>query len=126
MLAYRDGARIHAGTRPSNPQFETAEAQLRFLCDAGFTTSDAAFALLTLSNYTVGSVLEEQASGQQASEKQTSKADATDHEAVAAEEASRPPPLLAEVLADKTDFETVFEYGLSAIIDGFGIKLNEI
>nr|UGK56897.1 Tn1721 family tetracycline repressor protein class A [Escherichia coli] len=36
LLAYRDGARIHAGTRPGAPQMETADAQLRFLCEAGF------------------------------------------------------------------------------------------
>ncbi len=30
LLAYRDGARIHAGTRPGAPQMETADAQLRF------------------------------------------------------------------------------------------------
>ena len=29
LLAYRDGARIHAGTRPGAPQMETADAQLR-------------------------------------------------------------------------------------------------
>ncbi|WP_272502218.1 MULTISPECIES: TetR/AcrR family transcriptional regulator C-terminal domain-containing protein [Ensifer] len=29
LLAYRDGARIHAGTRPSAPQLGAAEAQLR-------------------------------------------------------------------------------------------------
>lgn len=46
LLAYRDGARIHAGTRPSGSQLETAEAQLRFLCAAGFSTSDAAYALM--------------------------------------------------------------------------------
>ena len=29
LLAYRDGARIHAGTRPAAPQMEKADAQLR-------------------------------------------------------------------------------------------------
>ena len=41
LLAYRDGARIHAGTRPGAPQMETADAQLRFLCEAGFSAGDA-------------------------------------------------------------------------------------
>ncbi len=31
LLAYRDGARIHAGTRPGAPQMEVVDAQLRFL-----------------------------------------------------------------------------------------------
>ena len=29
LLAYRDGARIHAGTRPGAPQMEVVDAQLR-------------------------------------------------------------------------------------------------
>ncbi|EBK4059018.1 tetracycline resistance transcriptional repressor TetR(G), partial [Pseudomonas aeruginosa] len=31
LLSYRDGARIHAGTRPTEPNFGTAETQIRFL-----------------------------------------------------------------------------------------------
>ncbi|MDB6078868.1 MAG: TetR family transcriptional regulator, partial [Akkermansiaceae bacterium] len=34
LLAYRDGARIHAGTSPSAPQFGDIEAQLQLLCGA--------------------------------------------------------------------------------------------
>ncbi|BDY98895.1 hypothetical protein MUTS15_75520 (plasmid) [Escherichia coli] len=63
LLAYRDGARIHAGTRPGAPQMETADAQLRFLCEAGFSAGDAVNALMTISYFTVGAVLEEQAGG---------------------------------------------------------------
>ncbi len=36
LLAYRDGARIHAGTRPGAPQMETADAQLSLLLRGGF------------------------------------------------------------------------------------------
>jgi TetR/AcrR family tetracycline transcriptional repressor len=32
LLYYRDGARIHAGTRPTEPNFGAAETQIRFLC----------------------------------------------------------------------------------------------
>ena len=52
LLAYRDGARIHAGTRPGAPQMETADAQLRFLCEAGFSAGDAVNALMTISYFT--------------------------------------------------------------------------
>ncbi len=41
LLAYRDGARIHAGTRPTASQFGIAEAQIRFFCEAGFDPKDA-------------------------------------------------------------------------------------
>ena len=47
LLAYRDGARIHAGTRPAAPQMEKADAQLRFLCDAGFSAGDATYASMS-------------------------------------------------------------------------------
>ena len=57
LLAYRDGARIHAGTRPAAPQMEKTDAQLRFLCDAGFSAGDATYALMAISYFTVGAVL---------------------------------------------------------------------
>ncbi len=69
LLAYRDGARIHAGTRPGAPQMETADAQLRFLCEAGFSAGDAVNALMTISYFTVGAVLEEQAGDSDAGER---------------------------------------------------------
>src|SRR5574344_1378160 len=69
LLAYRDGARIHAGTRPAAPQMEKADAQLRFLCDAGFSAGDATYALMAISYFTVGAVLEQQASEADAEER---------------------------------------------------------
>src|ERR1043165_9665391 len=36
LLAFRDGARLHAGTRPGEAQRESIEARLRLLCAAGF------------------------------------------------------------------------------------------
>ncbi len=62
LLSYRDGARIHAGTRPTEPNFGTAETQIRFLCAAGFGPKHAVWALRAVSHYVVGSVLEQQAS----------------------------------------------------------------
>ena len=61
LLAYRDGARIHAGTRPDRPQAGAVEAQLRLLRDAGFAPDASVHALLAVSQYTVGAVLEQQA-----------------------------------------------------------------
>ncbi len=61
--------RIHAGTRPGAPQMETADAQLRFLCEAGFSAGDAVNALMTISYFTVGAVLEEQAGDSDAGER---------------------------------------------------------
>nr|ALG87297.1 Tetracycline resistance repressor [uncultured bacterium]AVE20492.1 Tetracycline resistance repressor [Pseudomonas aeruginosa] len=48
---------------------EKADAQLRFLCDAGFSAGDATYALMAISYFTVGAVLEQQASEADAEER---------------------------------------------------------
>ena len=58
LLAYRDGARVHAGTEPSEADLPGAEAQLRCLVDAGFPPSLAMHALIAIGNFVLGSVLE--------------------------------------------------------------------
>jgi TetR/AcrR family tetracycline transcriptional repressor len=61
LLAYRDGARIHAGTAPGADMVPRIDAQLRLLCGAGFAPADALRAMVAIGRYTVGWVLEEQA-----------------------------------------------------------------
>ncbi|QHD06947.1 TetR/AcrR family transcriptional regulator C-terminal domain-containing protein [Pseudomonas sp. R76] len=62
LLAHRDGARLHAGTRPHGTDLERLELKLAFLCRAaGLSYADARTGMLAASRYTVGSVLEEQA-----------------------------------------------------------------
>jgi TetR/AcrR family transcriptional regulator, tetracycline repressor protein len=61
LLRYRDGARVHAGTRPDASVHESLDVRARAMCDAGFTPDDAIRAFKTLSNYVVGAVMEEQA-----------------------------------------------------------------
>lgn len=100
LLAYRDGARIHAGTRPGAPQMETADAQLSLLCEAGFSAGDAVNALMTISYFTVGAVLEEQAGG-------------------TVEQAPLSPLLRAAIDAfDEAGPDAAFEQGLAVIVDG--------
>ncbi|WP_447920191.1 tetracycline resistance transcriptional repressor TetR [Achromobacter aegrifaciens] len=114
LLAYRDGARIHAGTRPSEPQFETVEAQLSFLCKEGFAPGDAAHALVAVSCYTVGAVLEQQA------------AETDGHDRRAGQPASPSPatPFLAAALQafDDAGPDAAFEYGLALLVDGLEKK----
>ncbi|PSS64502.1 TetR family transcriptional regulator [Ensifer sp. NM-2] len=108
LLAYRDGARIHAGTRPGAPQMETAEAQLRFLCEAGFSVGEAVYALMTISYFTVGAVLE-----QQAGDSDTGERGGT------IEQAPLPPMLRAAIDAlDEAGPDAAFEQGLAVIVDG--------
>lgn len=60
LLAYRDGARLHAGTRPRQGHFGAIEAQVTLLCNAGFSPEDAVALLMMLGRFVVGWVLEEQ------------------------------------------------------------------
>jgi TetR/AcrR family transcriptional regulator, tetracycline repressor protein len=112
LLAYRDGARIHAGTRPSAPQLGAAEAQLRFLCEAGFSVSDAVNALTTISYFTVGAVLE-----QQASEK-----DAGERDGVISSMAIHPLLRSAMDILDEAGPDVAFNHGLAVILDGLEKK----
>lgn len=113
LLAYRDGARIHAGTRPSEPQFETVETQLRFLCEEGFTPGDAAQALLTVSHYTVGAVIEQQ----------SDEADVDERPSPSASAAAATPFLTAAMRdIDNAGPDAAFEFGLGVIIDGLKEK----
>ncbi|WP_025140984.1 tetracycline resistance transcriptional repressor TetR [Achromobacter sp. DH1f] len=105
LLAYRDGARIHAGTRPAEPQYDRVQAQLTLLCDAGFTPLHAANALLVIGHYVVGSVMEQQAFDAAAPDRA---------------EPSSPPPALARAMKalDKQGPDATFEYGLAMMING--------
>lgn len=61
LLSRRDGARIHAGTRPAPAQQDGVEAQLAALHGIGLDVADAARVTLAISRFVVGWVLEEQA-----------------------------------------------------------------
>lgn len=107
LLSHRDGARIHAGTRPGNSHFASIEAQLQLLCSAGFSAPQAASALVTISHYVVGAALEQQA--------QNGVAMPTDRAA----------PLLAKAIKhiDQSGPDAAFEFGLAVIIDGLAATL---
>ncbi len=61
LLAYRDGARVHAGSRAEASDNDVAERQLEFLTAQGFDGRQVLKILVTLARFTVGFVLEEQA-----------------------------------------------------------------
>ncbi|WP_457426006.1 TetR/AcrR family transcriptional regulator C-terminal domain-containing protein [Roseateles sp. P5_E7] len=60
LLAYRDGARLHAGTRPGEAQRDSIEARLQLLCAAGFEPGPATLLMMSVGRFVVGWVLEEQ------------------------------------------------------------------
>ncbi|MBP0581076.1 tetracycline resistance transcriptional repressor TetR [Labrys sp. LIt4] len=114
LLSYRDGARIHAGTRPSGAETANAEAQLRCLTEAGFTMADTTYALMTISYFVVGSVMEQQ----------SAQADGVERDETRS--AAAVSPLLAEAMEtfDRDGSEAAFERGLSFIIAGMRERLQ--
>jgi TetR/AcrR family tetracycline transcriptional repressor len=61
LLMRRDGARLHAGSRPQGGDLSRALHKLQFLVSSGLSERDARLAMLTTGHFTVGSVLEQQA-----------------------------------------------------------------
>jgi len=116
LLAYRDGARIHAGTRPSAHHFEHIEAQIKILCEAGFTFLDASMVLVTLSHYVVGAVLEQQANIVTANHT-TQSSDTT---------LFAPSSYMGHLLQDlePAKEDLIFQFGLSAMIEGAAVRLQ--
>lgn len=99
LLAYRDGARLHAGTAPGPGDLAGIERKVAYLAGAGFTREQAGMALFAAGQYTLGCVLEEQARAAMA---EASKGEATD----------------ADAMAGAMDAEAAFEFGLGVIVDG--------
>lgn len=111
LLSHRDGARVHVGTRPQPHDFGEVEAELAYLTAAGFTASDAIRALISLSYYTVGWVLEEQAA---------TEAGRGPGQAPLTPDPQRYPLLAqAQPVMSQSDIEADYEYGLQALIAGF-------
>ena len=110
LLYYRDGARIHAGTRPTEPNFGIAETQIRFLCAAGFGPKRAVWALRAVSHYVVGSVLEQQASD--TDERISDRPDVSEQAL-----SSFLHDLFHELETDGMD--AAFNFGLDSLITGF-------
>lgn len=95
MLSYRDGARLLAGYRPTGPHGRVdPEAFFGPLRDAGFVMPDAAWAAITVFQFTFGFTMDEQAA------------------------MDRGPPL-----EKRLDPDEGFEFGLGTIIAGLRAHL---
>jgi TetR/AcrR family transcriptional regulator, tetracycline repressor protein len=61
LIAYRDGARVVAGNRPTERAMPQIEAFLKIWVDAGFPPDEALATILTFGDFVTGSALEYQA-----------------------------------------------------------------
>ena len=61
LLAYRDGARVVAGNRPTDSALPVIERYLKVWIDAGFSPQESIATLLSFGDFVVGSALEHQA-----------------------------------------------------------------
>jgi TetR/AcrR family transcriptional regulator, tetracycline repressor protein len=107
LLARRDGARVHAGTRPAPRRLPAIEAQVQALTAVGLSPADAARGALALSRYTLGWVIEEQA-GQGRSARKGVEASQTTFPALGA----------ARQVLDETDPDFDFDFGVRAMLRG--------
>lgn len=107
LLAYRDGAVLHAGTSPDPHLLPGLDRQLAALVAYGMTPDDALRTVLSISRYTIGWVLEEQAYAQRP-EPGTMVPDAV----------ATPTLARAQGVVDQLDRDADFDFGLRALITG--------
>ncbi len=108
LLAWRDGARVHAGTAVDPPHLDAIEAQLECLLAAGFHPGKALELQIAISRYVVGCVLEEQAD----------MAGSEDRAALDVAAASHPNLAKALALYRADGHDALFEAGLELLIGG--------
>lgn len=108
LLSYRDGAKVHLGTRPSSDQYDTVEMQLQFMVDNGFSLKCGLYAISAVGHFTLGSVLEQQEHIAALNDRQQIADDTM-------------PRLLKDALQimDQDDGTEAFLFGLEALINGF-------
>ncbi|APY89861.1 TetR family transcriptional regulator [Streptomyces alfalfae] len=115
LLGHRDGARVFAGTHATGANIlGYADTVVGLLREAGFADDDAARALYTVANFTVGHTLEEQAALHPGEERPADPGLLRD-----AVEAGAYPHLGATLPALASgDFDRLFEFGLGLLVDG--------
>lgn len=108
LLAWRDGARVHAGTEVDLSHLGAIEAQLECLYTAGFDSEKALALQIAISRYVVGCVLEEQADAAESRDRSALDAAAENH------------PNLAKALSvyRAKGHKALFEAGLELLIGG--------
>jgi TetR/AcrR family tetracycline transcriptional repressor len=116
LLAYRDGARLHAGTTPNTDEMNRVALKIDYLVRAGIPEQEAGMTLYSLGQFTLGCVLEEQA--------YLSRID-VGRENVQEAAAPSDPALRLTAVVEKPSGEMAFEFGLSLLIAGLVRKVED-
>ncbi|MEU6124272.1 TetR/AcrR family transcriptional regulator C-terminal domain-containing protein [Streptomyces sp. NPDC047123] len=116
LLRYRDGAKVFSGTHYTDLSYAAPmEAMLRALTAAGFAPAAAARAWFTAYSYTIGYVIEEQATGPGA------RGGAEGYDLAARAERLADYPLAAAAGEEMfRGHDRGFETGLAAVVAGIG------
>ena len=109
LLAYRDGARLHAGTTPGLNDINVIKPKIAYLMRAGFTEQEAGMALFATSQFTIGCVLEEQTQREEG---------AGSNAAPPSGETDISQRKNSDTTIGPIDPEVAFEFGLGLIVDG--------
>jgi len=121
LLRYRDGAKVFSGTYLiDDAMFEAMEISLRKFVDAGFALGDAARSLGTISSYTVGFTIEEQAVYPRPGERSEQYDLARRAERI---DAAKLPLAFAVGEENLANFDERFEHGLRLIVAGIATLL---
>ena len=109
LLAFRDGARLHAGSKPSAPELHLVERKIQYLVRAGIPRNEALMAMLTAGQFTLGCVMEEQA-------RHNVGAHPAERELSLVTKAAGDLPHVVDVVAG--DGSIAFEFGLKLLAGG--------
>ncbi|WP_327071960.1 TetR/AcrR family transcriptional regulator C-terminal domain-containing protein [Kitasatospora sp. NBC_01302] len=111
MLSRRDGALLAVRSSQTDDQWQAVEGLLHMLQRDGFSLDDAMRGLGALTNFVLGSTLEEQqAMGQKGAVTTMQEPDTF--------------PLSARALTGTKDFDAMFTHGLTLILDGMRLRVR--
>jgi TetR/AcrR family tetracycline transcriptional repressor len=124
ILAYRDGARVVAGNRPTDAALPTIEHYLKMWVDMGFPPVEALATVLTFGDFIAGSALEVQA------EMERQRLQVPDRQKAVWTKLDDYPTLSAAARSRaqirKDNPHSSFEHGLSLLINGLRQRHAEL
>lgn len=121
LLSHRDGARLHAGSTPGQTEMERLLPKIAYLEQVGFSQEEAAMALLSAGEYTLGCVLESQTRQAAGNDQPAKKAEADSEASPKANANGQDQAATASLPA--LDPETSFEFGLMLMVEGLKQRL---